>query len=231
MENADNTPLHLRIPFVDYKYTSDDSYLETLETTPHPWLMKSHYPASIFQSQIETGHCKFIVILRNIKDVLASYYHFYQANAVFGFFTGSFDEFFELFRKKRLCYGDWLDHSVGWWKYRDNKNVLFLTYEAMKKDVVAEIKKIAIFCGQSLTSEEIDFIVKKTEFNKMKKDPMAHYTLSMTPDSHDSSISPLLRKGEVGDWKNYFNEEMNEFIDEHYISPLKAEGVQLDYNL
>ena len=228
MEDADKTPLDHRIPFVDFKFKGHTAFIKALETMSHPWIMKSHFPAQIFQSQIDAGQCKFIIIIRNIKDVLVSYYHFYKANITFGFFTGSFEEFFELFKSKRLCYGDWLDHSLGWWKYRNHKNVLILTYESMKKDIIAEIKRIAIFSGKTLTAEEIDFIAKRTEFNTMKNNPMSHYLLNLPSQIHDSSISPLIRKGEVGDWKTYFNDEMSAFVDDHYITKAREEDLQLN---
>ena len=232
MEDADKIRLDQRIPFVDIKRSpEEDSRVKALQSAPHPWLIKSHFPARVFQSQIDAGQCKFIIILRNIKDVLLSYYHFYKANYTFGFFTGSFEDFFELFRNKRLCYGDWLDHSLGWWKYRNHKNVLILTYESMKKDINTEIKKICLFCDKFLTSDEIDFIVKRTDFNTMKNNPMSNYVLSLPSSFYDSSISPFIRKGEVGGWKTYFNDEMSAFVDEHYINKAGEEGLQFDWTL
>ena len=106
-EDADKIRLDQRIPFVDIKRVGEENaFVKALQSSPHPWLIKSHFPAQIFQSQIDAGQCKFIIIMRNIKDVLLSYYHFYKATSTFGFFTGSFEDFFELFRSKRLCYGD-----------------------------------------------------------------------------------------------------------------------------
>ena len=32
-----------------------------------------------------------------------------------------------------VAYNLWSDHVLGWWKQRDNPNVLFLKYEDMKK--------------------------------------------------------------------------------------------------
>ena len=228
MEDADKTPLDARVPFVDLKHADKDAYVKALKATPHPWLIKSHFPAQIFQSQIDAGQCKFIIIMRNIKDVLVSYYHFYKANHTFGFFTGSFEEFFELFKSKRLCYGDWLDHSLGWWKYRNHSNVLILTYESMKKDIIAEIKRIAIFSGKTLTSEKIDFIAKRTNFNTMKNNPMSNYLMNFPSEKYDSSISSFMRKGEVGDWKTYFNDEMSAFVDDHYINEAKVNDLQFE---
>ena len=226
MEEADKTSLFLRVPFVDLKHPDGQTYLTTLKATAHPWLIKSHLPASIFKSQIEAGKSKFIVIMRNIKDMLVSNFHFYRATKSQGFFTGPFEEFFELFRSKRLSYGDWLDHVLGWWKYRDYPNVLLIKYESMKDNPTAEIERIATFCSQSLTAEKIEYIVNRTSFSTMKNNPMSHFTMHAPKEFFDSSISPLIRKGEIGDWKNYFTDEMNLYVEKHYLSKARQEGLE-----
>ena len=45
-----------------------------------------------------------------------------------------------LFRYFTVYYNLWSDHVLGWWKHRNDSNVLFLKYEDLKKvcDVTAE---------------------------------------------------------------------------------------------
>ena len=231
MEDADKTRLNLRVPFVDMKIPSRKPDMAVLETRPHPWVIKSHLPVSVFQAHIDAGQCKFIIIIRNIKDVLVSYYYFYQANVALNFFKGSFAEFFELFRNKRLVQGDWLDHSLGWWSKKHHSNVMFVTYESLKTNTVNEIVRVARFCEKNLSPAKIQFIVNRTDFNSMKTNPMSHYTIGTPKEIHDSSISSLIRKGEVGDWKMHFNEEMNAFVEKHYIKRARAEGLLLKCTL
>ena len=69
------------------------------------------------QKEFETKSPKVVVVSRNPKDCLVSYYHFYQ-NAFLGPFTGTFSEFLELYKNKRLVNGDIFDFYLSWWKYR-----------------------------------------------------------------------------------------------------------------
>ena len=84
--------------------------------------------------------------MRNLKDNLVSYYHFYHMmnGAHFGFDKG-FDQFFQLVEEKSLIQGDWFDFNLGWWEHKDDPKFLFVTYEDMKKNVRSVIDRICRF--------------------------------------------------------------------------------------
>lgn len=39
----------------------------------------------------------------------------------------------------------------------------------------------------------------------------------------------LLRKGEVGDWKNYFTPELNKRFEEEVLDKLRGTGIEFDF--
>ena len=41
----------------------------------------------------------------------------------------------------------------------------------------------------------------------------------------------LLRKGEVGDWKNYFTPELNERFEKEVLAKLKGSGLEFDFEM
>ncbi len=52
---------------------------------------------------------------------------------------------FELYIAGKLAFVDYFEHVLGWWKHRDDPNVLFIKYEDMQKDLHSSIEKIARF--------------------------------------------------------------------------------------
>ena len=66
---------------------------------------------------MKTKKPKVVVVSRNPKDCLVSFYHFYKYPH-FGGFEGDFHEFFELYKNKKLVNGDIFDFYLSWNKYR-----------------------------------------------------------------------------------------------------------------
>ena len=154
---------------------------------------------------------KTLVVFRNPKDTLVSYFHFYRMNKRYGSFKGTWDDFFEVFRANQLNYGDPLDHMLSWWALRELPNVEVFTYEDMLKDSPAAVKRVAQLLGKQFTDAQIQDIVKYCSFDNMKVNPTANYSWAK---GFSNDISSFFRKGEAGDWGNYFNEEQNRYIDE-----------------
>lgn len=41
-----------------------------------------------------------------------------------------------------MCYGSWNSHVVGWWKHKDDPNVLFLKYEDLKQVIIVAKRRV-----------------------------------------------------------------------------------------
>ncbi|KAL7987808.1 hypothetical protein Chor_006727 [Crotalus horridus] len=72
--------------------------------------------------------------------------------------------------------------------------------------------KICSFLGKKLTANEVDDVVDKATFDKMKVDSRANYTF-MHSDIVDCSKGDFLRKGTVGDWKSTMTVAQSERFD------------------
>ncbi|KAK3730616.1 hypothetical protein QZH41_008016 [Actinostola sp. cb2023] len=209
---VDMKPMGERVPFLENtKYinhnikTKQDLHDFYLKHAPR--FFKTHL--QYHQVPMVDGVTKYFYVIRNPKDVAVSYYYHYKRFASYEFGAGLWDEFFEMFIDGGVQFGNWFDHVLGWWAHRDDPNIMFLKYEDMKKDLPCAVQQIAEFLGQDLSVEMIQRITEQTNFSAMSGDQERF--------DHDDEETILeikfVRKGEVGDWRNYFTKEQNRRFD------------------
>lgn len=66
-------------------------------------------------------------------------------------------------------HGNFWDFNAEWLEQKDNKNILFVTYEDMSEDLGREVKNIAEFLGILLSKEKLNSIVNGSSFNLMRE--------------------------------------------------------------
>ncbi|XP_060795355.1 sulfotransferase 1C2 isoform X3 [Neoarius graeffei] len=88
-------------------------------------------------------------------------------------------------------------------------------WENKCKNPRREIVRIMQYLDLSLSDDIINKVMELTSFNVMKNNPMANYSFIPKP-VFDNSISAFMRKGEVGDWTNYFTPAQSQMFDEDY---------------
>ncbi|NWS55673.1 ST1C1 Sulfotransferase, partial [Chunga burmeisteri] len=204
-----------RHPFLEWTMPEPPSMsLELAEAMPSPRTIKTHLPAQLVPPSFWEQNCKIIYVARNPKDNLVSYYHFHRMNKELPD-PGTWEEFMEKFMTGKVLWGSWYDHVKGWWKAKDKHRILYLFYEDMKENPKKETQKILKFLEKDVSQEVLNKIVHNTSFEIMKENPMTNYTQEFQ-GIMDHSISPFMRKGTVGDWKNYFTVAQNKKFDEDY---------------
>ncbi|XP_077157516.1 amine sulfotransferase-like isoform X1 [Paroedura picta] len=195
-----------RVPWLEYNIRNMD-----YNSRPSPRLFAAHLPYYLVPKGLRSRRAKIIYVSRNPKDVLVSYYHFSRISMALET-AGDFGDFMERFLAGEVLASSWLDHVEGWFAHKDDFNILFLTYEEMKKDLRTSVLKICNFLGKRLTEEELQDVVDKATFNKMRMDPRANYE-NMPPDILEKGKGHFLRKGTVGDWKNTMTVAQSERFD------------------
>ncbi len=201
--------------------------LDVVEKMPSPRMIKSHLPYSFLERAISGSKVKVIVVIRNPKDTIVSFYHFYRANVGLGLFPGPFQEFDEMFMNGQVVYGDWFNYTLEYWNKRNDTNFLVVSYEEMMENPPHVVKQVATFMGDEISDEHATKIAKMTSFGAMKEtiDPF-----TKERGFTKSEISPFMRKGVVGDWKNYFTVAQNEDFDKIYSEKMAGSGLKYILN-
>ncbi|XP_066433337.1 sulfotransferase 1A1-like [Eleutherodactylus coqui] len=117
--------------------------------------------------------------------------------------------------KGTVAFGPWSDHVKCWWKIRQQKDVLYLFYEDLLEDSKREIRKVMKYMGKYLPEDVLEKIHQRTTFKTMKENHMANYS-SIPTHVMDHEVSPFMRKGICGDWKNHLTVAHNELLDACY---------------
>ncbi|KAM4631693.1 sulfotransferase 1 family member D1-like [Discoglossus pictus] len=203
-----------RVPFLEYAVPDMPTGTELLNKQDSPRVIKTHLPVHLIPKDFWEKDCKIIYVARNGKDVLVSYYHFYRM-AIVHPEPGTWQDFFSTFMEGQASFGSWSSHVKGWWQLRKQRNVLYLLYEDMLEDPKREIQKVMKFLEKDLPDEVLEKINQVTSFKVMKENKLSNYS---TIPTHvmDHSISPFMRKGVCGDWKNHLTVAQNELFDEYY---------------
>lgn len=81
---------------------------------------------------------------------------------------------------------------------------------------------ISQFLNKPLSDELLNRITEQCAFNGMMKNSKS-YLLRGTEDG-----PKLLRKGVVGDWKNYFTPEQSERFDKELLAKLDGTGLEFE---
>ena len=197
-----------------------------IEDMAHPRLLWSHFPYPLFPcGSPNTTPCKFINVMRNPKDVAVSLYHFMKLGYVRDL---EWDAFWKMFMEGDVIYGDYFYHILSWWPHRNDENVLMLKYEDMKRDLPQAITRIASFMGIDLPRDVVTKIADLVGFEKMKSDGTANMSWVKNFCREDGKPG-FLRKGVVGDWKNFLSAEQSAELDRKCAEKLKGTGIEFDY--
>ncbi|KAL1414127.1 hypothetical protein MTO96_000946 [Rhipicephalus appendiculatus] len=216
---------------------------------PRPAAFKTHLP---FHKNPYSTDAKYVYIARNPYDTCVSFYYHTKHFPPYKFQNGTFDEFFELFIKGRVDYGDYFDNVLSWYERRNEQNVLFLTYEELKADTRWWILKIAAFISPEKEkrlkehTEILDRILDRTSLAYMKKTShVGAQRQSLSESPMLKTIHPelrkgvqalidflkvpmtgdFIRKGEVGDWKNHFSSEQIQRMKDRIAEATKGSDI------
>lgn len=225
VEQCRQTPLGRRFVYLEFTPPGGVANTISLASVQTPRLTYTHLFPDYLSRAVSEGKVKVIVVLRNPRDTLVSYYHFYRITREMSF-PGTWDEFFELVKAKELLYGDIFQWDLAWWALKDLPNVHVVKYEDLKRDSAAGICSIGDFLGKQLSPADVEKLCEATSFSSMKASPSTN--MKAVPGM-DHSKGEFMRKGQVGDWKNHFNAEQEAYIKDEEEAHFTPAGIRFEF--
>ncbi|KAH7941142.1 hypothetical protein HPB49_010336 [Dermacentor silvarum] len=206
---------------------------ESVEDMKRPGPIKTHMA---FRFQPYSKDAKYIYVARNPYDCCVSFFYHTRDMPDYHFKEGTFDQFVDMFVEGKVDFGDYFDQLLSWYEHRNDPNVLFVTYEQLKKDIRAWVLKIANFIGEEFgqklrsDSSRLENVLLNISVKSMKEnvndsmrnmfdnfesvlDGKVPKWVALTRESVGAQalVKPMtgdfVRKGVVGDWRNHFSED------------------------
>ncbi|XP_067009621.2 luciferin sulfotransferase [Anabrus simplex] len=218
-EGARKTILIRRSPYVEFGCLMSDDDRERMGTPdtltnahqlPSPRFLKSHLPVELLPDQLWTKKPKIIYVSREPKDAAVSYYHHHR---LLNNYKGTDELFYETFINDVASYTPFWDHVLSFWRMKDQPNILFYSFEEMKKDLPAVIRRVAKFLNKPLTDDQVIQLADHLDIKNMRENPAVNMVdqvkkLKEKGEAPDDNDLLFIRKGEVGEGRKKMSPEM-----------------------
>jgi hypothetical protein len=195
---CDFTNSHLIIPDVDYNP-------EAIIACATPRIIKSHRP-------FPQPYKRVVYLVRDGRDVAVSYFHYMKK---YGRLDKNLDfqDYLPQFIDGTLdAYGSWGNHVKNWVN-SGTENFIVIKYEDIKSNPLPILCRVIEFCGLKVDENKIVAAIETSDVRRMQSlEKKQHNDVSLLSNSDPSML--FVRKGIVGDWKNYFSTLMlDQFMD------------------
>jgi hypothetical protein len=170
---------------------------------------------------------KYVIVIRDPKDVFVSSYHFFVKDGPLSFTNMSVAAFLETFLSDNFFMGgSWAAATAAYWAQRDKPNVLICSFKEMRRDLAASVRRVAGFLEVTAPPDVLNKVTERSSFAYMKTIDDKFSTgkfLSLR------AAAPMVRKGTEGGSSELISPAQARRIDEYFIAELKKLGSDFPY--
>jgi hypothetical protein len=170
---------------------------------------------------------RYIIVIRDPKDVFVSSYHFFVKDGPFSFTSLSVASWLEIFLSDRFIMGgSWAAATAGYWAQRDKPNVLICSFKEMRRDLEGTVRQVSAFLGTDVSPEVIRRVTERSSFDFMKRIDDKFSTGKFLALRKPAA---MMRKGTEGSSTELITPAQARRIDEYFIAELKRLGSDFPY--
>ncbi|XP_022125266.2 sulfotransferase 1C4 [Pieris rapae] len=235
-ETAKTTPIAARFPYLEFSILVHPVYeqimrdenkidpqrlrivdtavlpsAEKVAKIPSPRFIKSHLPLSLLPPTL-LDTAKVVYVARDPRDAAVSHYHLSRLYRIQGA-PKDFKTYWNYLIRGLHHFSPILEHVKEAWRLRNHPNLLFVFYEELSKDLPSVVRRISKFLGKSPTAEQVGNLCEHLSFNNFKDNSAVNEMLLGKIDFLNKGEAPFIRKGKVGGWREYFDDEMMQQAD------------------
>ena len=161
---------------------------------------------------------RYIYVMRDPKDVLISFYRFFEG-WMFVPGTISLETFAREFFIPGTKSGRYWDHIVSWWPQRDRDDVLMLCFEDMKRDLAPVVRRVAAFIGVAADQPLLELVTHQASFAFMRAherqfdDHLVRQARDAACGLPPAGVTTKIRTGRVGDHVGELSADLCEALD------------------
>eukprot|EP00930_Biecheleria_cincta_P073848 TRINITY_DN6111_c0_g3_i1.p1 TRINITY_DN6111_c0_g3~~TRINITY_DN6111_c0_g3_i1.p1 ORF type:complete len:932 (+),score=104.53 TRINITY_DN6111_c0_g3_i1:303-2798(+) len=197
---------------------------------PHPRVLSTHCPLNMLPRDATRLSCRVVYVLRDVRDVAVSQYHFCNAHPGIPSET-DLDAFLSRFLagaaldSEQATSGGALLGGIAWHQRayveaaENGASIHILSYERLHREPVRTIANLAAFLGRTLQDNEIAVLQEKASFASMKAAARA-WEAKRVRCSKTEWSEVFWRKGIPGDWVNSLTDEQGALLTSAFAESL-----------
>ena len=168
---------------------------------------------------------KYVIVIRDPKDVFVSSYHFFVKDGPLSFTNMSVAAFLDTFLSDQFFMGgSWASTTATYWAQRDKPNVLICSFKEMRRDLAGSLAPIASSLGVDASPELVGKVTELSSFNYMKS-----IDDKFSTGKFFFKTAPMMRKGSDGGSSELISPAQAKRIDEYFMAELNRLGSDFPY--